>query len=408
MKYVGEFTNASAKICIRRQVYRVFSLILPENTEVMPTSPSLRFDFIPVTKDQWLDKIRKDLDGKPLEALEWQLDGLRISPFTHSEDVKELPPPTSSSADWEIGEDIVAHDLLEANRQVRQALGQGVQAPRFILDENLGDHRMATLLEGITLPFVSIHFYEKNKNANPRHLLEHFYHIARETCDEAGKLRGSVNWAFEDAVVVQDALELVEFAQHKLPGFKVIPVNSHPWFKEGEPVMELAQLAGRAIRWMDGLEEKGLPAVETNRFLQFSVSVGKNYFIEIAKLRALRLLWANVMKAYRAISFEMPPVEAHTAASTQQTDPNTNMIQATTQAMAAVIGGASRLTVLPSDAFTGQTTEFSRRIARNVQHILKMESHFDWVADPAAGSYFVEKLSGKLAAAAWEKMKELV
>ena len=382
-------------------------LFLPKTHADMANTLDFHINFPPVTKSDWLAKIEKDLKGKPLSSLEWQLGHLAINPFPHLDDLKELPLPAGDSPGWEIGEDIESHDLLEANRQVRQALEFGVQAPRFVLAENLGDHRMATLLEGIDLPLVSIHFFEKNKNADPKRLLEHFYHIAKNASADTDLLRGSVNWAYEDAVVVQDAFELVEIAQHKLPGFKVLPVNGHSYFEEGDVISELARIVNRAVEWADGLEELGLPFDQVNHHLQFSLSVGKNYFVEIAKIRALKMLWANVLKAFDVEKFEMPPIEAHVAPSSQKDDPNTNMIQATTQAMAAVIGGANRLTVLPSDAFTGTTTEFSRRIARNVQHILKMESHFDWVTDPAAGSYFVENLTEKLAAAAWEKFQKM-
>jgi methylmalonyl-CoA mutase len=111
--------------------------------------------------------------------------------------------------------------------------------------------------------------------------------------------------------------------------------------------------------------------------------------------------------SYRAENPVMPPIEAQLAPTVQTSDPNYNIIQSTTQAMAAIIGGVDRLTVLPSDAFQGATTDFSRRIARNVQHILKMESYLDWVADPAAGSYFIEKLTLHLAEAAWNSFQQL-
>ncbi len=373
----------------------------------MTNTPHLSIDFPPVSKSEWLAKIEKDLKGKPLSSLEWKLDHLDIDPFPHAEDLKSLPTPLGPASNWEIGEDIEAADLQKANHQVRQALQHGVEAPRFVLYENLGDHRMETLLEGIQLPLVSVHFFEKNKNADPKHLLEHFHHTAKDTGVDTSKLLGSVNWANNDAVVMEDALELVEVAKHKLPEFKVLPVNGHAFFKEGDTVAELANLINKAVNWVDGLEQKRIPVEESNHFLQFSISIGKNYFVEIAKIRALKLLWANVLRAYGVEVLEMPPIEAHLATSSQSEDANTNMIQATTQAMAAVIGGADRLTILPSDAFTGNTTEFSRRIARNVQHILKMESHFDWVTDPAAGSYFVENLTAKLAGAAWEKFQNM-
>lgn len=365
-------------------------------------------EFSPVSKAEWLAKIEQDLKGKPIESLQIRLDNLLIDPFPHLDDLQGLPTPLIAPADWEIGEDIPAHDMVKADRTAIEALNVGVQALRFLLDENPGAHRMESLLDGIALDAISIHFFEKNKNAQPLHVLNHFYHVAQARRLDTQSLRGSVSWEFRDAVVTDDAVELVEFAQKKLPGFKVLPVNVHRFFAGEEGVVaELAKTIAKAVRWMDSLEEKSIPAETVNRFLQFSISIGKNYFVEIAKIRALKHLWANVLKAYGVTDVSMPPIEAHLAPSTQTQDRNYNMIQSTTQAMAAVIGGVDRLTVLPSDAFLGEPTEFSRRIARNVQHILKTESHLNWVQDPAAGSYFIEDLTLKLAAAAWKEFQQL-
>ena len=365
-------------------------------------------DFSPVTKAGWLAKIQNDLKGKPLAGLQQKIAGLTTDPFPHLDDLEGIPQPLHARNNWEISEDIDAHDILKADRAALRALEGGVEALRFILDENPGDHRMESLLEGIQLEAVSIHFFEKNKNAQPLHVLTHFYHVAKAGGYHLPSLRGSISWQFRDAVVTADALDLLEFAQHKLPGFKVLPVNAHRFF-EGEDgvVSELAQTVAKAVRWLDSLAEKGISPEEINRFMQFSLSIGNNYFVEIAKLRALKHLWANVLKAYGVVNAPMPPIEAHLAPSSQTDDQHYNMIQSTTQAMAAVMGGADRLTVLPSDAFTGETSDFSCRIARNVQHILKTESHLDWVADPAAGSYFIENLTLKLAAAAWKELQQL-
>ncbi|MBK9488574.1 MAG: hypothetical protein IPO07_07135 [Haliscomenobacter sp.] len=123
--------------------------------------------------------------------------------------------------------------------------------------------------------------------------------------------------------------------------------------------------------------------------------------MEIAKLRALRLLWQNVLKAY-GVQTSALEIAAHFAPASQDEHPNTNLIRAATQAMSAVIGGANQLYVLPSNASLHESpTPFTRRIARNVQHLLRLESHLDKVIDPAAGSYYIEKLTEELAHKAW-------
>ena len=138
------------------------------------------------------------------------------------------------------------------------------------------------------------------------------------------------------------------------------------------------------------------------------MAVSTSFFVDIAKLRALRILWANLLDAYGAGDAPLPLLVAHLARETQADDQHTNMIKAGTQSMAAVIGGADRLYVRPADFFNQEpSSSFTRRIARNVQHILKMESHLDRVGDPGAGSYYIEMLTEKLADAAWREFQEL-
>ncbi|MEZ4961361.1 MAG: methylmalonyl-CoA mutase family protein [Saprospiraceae bacterium] len=375
----------------------------------MDLTNNLFNEFPPVTKEEWLTKIKKDLKGKTVEELHWKLGEVSVDPFPHIDDIKGVEAkPLFDRIGWEIGEDIESHDILKANHQALHSLECGVESLRFVLDENLGDHRMESLLEGIDLALISTHFYEKNKNAQPKHNLEHFIHVAKKKGLDTRLLRGAVNWWNEDAVVLEDAFELVELAENKLPNFKVLPVNAHDYFDGADGIVqELANTIFKGEMWLSSLAEKNVHPAKSNRYLFFSLSVGVNYFVEIAKLRALRLLWANVMKAWKAEDWQMPMIDAHLAPADQTEDMHQNMIRATTQAMSAVIGGANRLTVLPSDDFEGENTNFSRRIARNVQHILKMESHLDWVADPVAGSYYVEDLTRKLAAAAWAAFQKI-
>ena len=368
------------------------------------------FDGFPlVSKKDWLAKIEQDLKGKPLADLQWKLGQLTLDPFAHPDDLEDLPQPLPGSGnDWEIGEDIEAHDILHANRQALYALENGVQALRFLLDENLGDHRMDSLLESIDLSVVSLHFFEKNKNANPIHLLHHFYHTAKAEGKDTSRLAGSVNWAHRESVVLPDALELLEFASEKLPAFKVLTVSAGDSFENGI-VRELAALVRKGEEWIAVLSRKGFSPAVVNGFLQFSIPVGTNYFVEIAKPRALKLLWANALKAWEVENAAMPPIEAHIALSEETEGTYNSLIQATTQAMSAVLGGVSRLTVSNGQASNLQppTSSLSTRIVRNVQHILKMESHFGRVADPVAGSYFLENLTEKLAGAAWKEFQTL-
>lgn len=396
-------TDPAKKKPIQQEPFARIHPTFVSNFETMNDPAHLLAEFPPISKADWLQKIQKDLRGKPLSDLNWQLPaGISIDPFPHADDLETLPEPLQSiSNGWGIGEDIDVSDISQANGQALSALEFGVEAPRFVLQENPGPEQVASLLYGIDLSLISVHFLLKNNDVAPEKLLLNFYQHAKSQGHDPAQLRGSVNWEANDGV---DVVELLRFAQENLPGFAVLPVNGTAFFRgDGNVVEELANTVRQGNDWLFTLTEAGFSAATIHWHLQFSVAVGKNYFIEIAKLRALRLLWANVQRAWGLEQAEMPVIEAHFPLNQQAESPNDNLIQATTQAMSAVIGGADRLTVLPSDVTEAhaQATDFSRRMARNVQHILKMENYFDRVADPAAGSYFLENLTVKLAEAAW-------
>lgn len=193
-----------------------------------------------------------------------------------------------------------------------------------------------------------------------------------------------------------------------MPNFRILQANAQR-FHSGpdDSSIELAFTIAKGSEYLARLTALGIPPETVNAHMQFAVSISKSYFVEIAKLRALRLLWANVMKGYGAPGLA-PFVVAHFAEESQDENPNSNMIRASTQAMSAVIGGANRLYVLSSNrALNEPSTAFTRRIARNLQHILKMESHLHQAVDPGAGSFYIEKLTDMLAEQAWDKFRQM-
>jgi methylmalonyl-CoA mutase len=139
--------------------------------------------------------------------------------------------------------------------------------------------------------------------------------------------------------------------------------------------------------------------------MQFVFAVGSNYFMEIAKLRAARMLWAKIVDAYKPKDKNYCKTFIHVVTSTWNKtlyDPYVNMLRSTTEAMSAALGGADSITVNPFDSVYKDSDEFSERIARNIQIILKEEAHFDKVSDPAGGSYYIENLTNSIAEKAWE------
>jgi methylmalonyl-CoA mutase len=180
-------------------------------------------------------------------------------------------------------------------------------------------------------------------------------------------------------------------------------------------VQELAATLGALTERLARSTDRDVPLPTLLESLQINISVSTSYFVEIAKLRALRLLVPQVVAAFANASdatVNVGPNDFHVFAETSRRtetiyDPHVNMLRATTEAMAAVLGGCDTLTMHPYDAALGPPDAFGLRIARNVQLILEHEAHLDQVADPAAGSYYVETLTNKLAQRAWTQFQEI-
>lgn len=373
------------------------------------TNKDLFQEFPPISKADWLRQITKDLKDKPLEDLNWPLtNGLVVSPFVHADDFNTPPEPLSDEPNpWEICEDVLVADPAVANRQALDALEGGTESLCFWLDKSLEAREFAQLLEGIHLDFIGLHFAGKGVAENPGMVLGNLENLARQRGLSTAQLRGSIAY---DPVPVSKIVDwrylgdLLEFTREKFPLFKIINVTAAP----SPGGTDVATLLLNANQYLLKLSERGIPANEVADSMQFSISIGKSYFIEIARLRALKILWFNVLKAWN-VPLQAPAIIVRFQPEAYSDDLYTNMIRATTMAMSAVMGGAGRITVLPYDA--GRESQsiypqsFSRRIARNVQHLLKMESALDEVADPAAGSYYVETLTQQLAEKAWAEFR---
>ena len=381
----------------------------------MPTDfKNFLSDFKPNTKAEWLKKIEKDLKGRSIEELIWKIGPLSIDPFSHADDFAHVPTTISNpqaTNSWEIGEDMKVEnkDFKAANQLALTALMGGANAPNFIFETYPTENQLITLLENIELDYVSIHFTEKTWNQNPLPFLKNLRKLALENGKNASVLRGSIAYdPFADGRHdVKKTSELITWASINLPNFKVITVDSSAYFKDSERFFD--ELLGTLLAthiYCKKLMDNGLDINILFNSMQFNFEIGTSYFIEIAKLRAFKLLWGNLLSAYN-VAPSLPIIKANISIKTQTAAVDTNKVKATTQAMSAVLGGINVLTIAPSDAVVNASSDFSRRIARNVQHLLQMESYFDRVTDPAAGSYYIEKITADLAEMVWEKFQEL-
>ena len=402
-------------------------------------------EFPAVDTAEWRKAVQSDLRGaNPDDFLAWSsIDGISIPAYLHPEDLDDLlhvtsdtdAPPLADATErpanaWKICQSIHHPDLNTANEHARAALDGGVSDLQLngILDSEANSLQvtssddLSALLKGIDLEETGLHLGD-GLSAPVLYAALREYLAGRGVDPDA--LRGSVRYDPVAAVAtgqlggVDRAFSLAHDLLHDattLPLFQLASIDSRAYHDAGaSAVQELACALGTLTERLARGTEQGISLSTMLDNLQFSVSVSTSYFVEIAKLRALRLLATQVVEAFAnegrtEIDFapSHPRIHAETSRRTETIyDPYVNMLRATTEAMAAVLGGCDLLTVRPYDAALRVPDDFGLRIARNTQHILRHEAHLDQVADPAAGSYYVEALTDQLARRAWEQFQEI-
>jgi methylmalonyl-CoA mutase len=379
----------------------------------MESTADLFSEFAPVSKQAWLDRIAKDLKGKPLADLYWHIaDDLVVDPFGHPDEYPEPPAPLRQMAGWEICEYIDAADPATANQQALEALRFGAEGLCLHL-HSLDSAVIDRVFEDIHPDYIGLHVTTADWHALPSGgVLAKLQYLASQKGVSTKALRGSTGYDPLALPGLRDwryLADLAVFAADAFPGFRTIAVQAEPAETPAGMPDELASMLFKGNSYLQHLTSCGLSAAAAAAQLTFCTAVGKSYFPEIAKLRAFRLLWQNVLKAWKVDAAAVVTADFRPEVYTE--DLYANMIRSTTMAMSAVLGAVDRLTVLPCSAGRdmppGFNESFSRRIARNVQHLLKMESGFDQLADPASGSYYIEKLTHQLAVAAWSRFQEM-
>jgi methylmalonyl-CoA mutase len=354
-------------------------------------------DFPKVSKEDWLKKVEEDLKGKPLAGLNWEINGKAYTPFYHSEDVKnEMPALAGVKKDnsWEIGNRIVVDDYRSANRQALESLEKGANALCFEFLNPLTFDDFCELSEGIHFDWICTYFIFPKKG------VEEFLTNFNQVLESNKQDPQSINCSFQ---FTDFSFSNLKRWQTVFPKAHFLTINSILPFKDSKGVVdELAWILHEGNKILIAMNEQGLDVSTLYSSIQFSIALGNDYFQNIAKIRTLKLLWCQILNAWDNALIVHPFINVFLTDSTQTSDEHYNKIIAATQAMSAVIGGANRLFVYPSDSFnTVHATSFSQRIALNLQHILQQESYLDKVIDPSAGSYFIEYLTDSLAEQTW-------
>lgn len=387
--------------------------------------------FPPVSYETWKAKVDADLKGVPFEKkLVWRTnEGFSVQPMYRREDIADfkttgsLPGEfpyvrgTRDNNHWLTRQEILSTDPAEANRVALDVLGKGVNSLGFTVKEPTVE-TLDVLLKDINVEEVELNF-----STCPRKALE--FASALVEWIKARKLekvfRGSINYdplkrAFRHGApvdakaVAAEAVAILDVVAD-VPALRCLAVNSVVFNNAGCYIFqELGYALAWGAQWMTLLTEAGVkPAVIADR-IKFNMGVSSNYFMELAKFRAARMLWAQIAEQYKPIEKADCKMALHAVTSRfNQTlyDAHVNLLRSQTEAMSAALAGVDSLTVTPFDVPYKTPDEFSERIARNQQFLLKEESHLDKVADPAGGSYYVETLTVSIAKEAWKLFLEV-
>ncbi len=385
-------------------------------------------EFPPISTEQWEATINKDLKGADYEKkLVWRTDeGFNVRPYYRAENLKdidylntlpaEFPYTRGAKADnnhWEIVQEIEEADPQKANAIALDALKRGATTIAVNAQQLANAEAMATLLNGIDLNKTGVQF---NHVKSYLDLVKLFLQYVEEKGYDKQLVSGSINFDpltyrlkhnkfyFSQKEDMMQAVELLNMVEG-MKNFKLINVNGIVLHNAGSTIVqELGYTLALANEYLAFCTENGIKPEKVASRMQLTLSVGSNYFMEIAKLRATRLLWSTMVAQYKPACDCAYKIRINTVASTWNKtlyDPYVNMLRSTTEGMSAVIGGSDAISLQPFDVAYKESDDFSRRIARNVQVILKEEAFMDRVVDPAAGSYYVETLTNAIAEHAW-------
>ena len=382
--------------------------------------------FPPVTTAEWKAKVETDLKGAPFDKkLVWRTnEGFNLQPMYRLEDIADLATTNSlpgeypylrgtrTDNDWLVRQEILGDTPKEINTTALDAISKGVTSLGITVADPTVD-TLKAILEGVDLAKIEVNFTCCLKKALP--LVQALAEYAKEAGVE-DTLKGSVDFnpfkkplrkgvEISAADVTSMAVALVTAAK-TLPGLRVLAVDSDMLSNAGSYIyQELGYALACGADWMTLLTEAGLSADEVASRIKFNMGVSSNFFMELAKFRAARMMWAEIVKQYKPASDDACKMVCHASTSRyNQTlyDAHVNLLRSQTESMSAALAGVDSITTTPFDTPYKQPDEFSERIARNQQHLLKEESHLDKVLDPAGGSYYVETLTVSLAKEAWK------
>jgi len=363
-------------------------------------------EFDSVSAKAWKQKIQVDLKGADYnDTLIWKSnEGIDVKPFYHSDEVEHDISIPASGNSWLIGQHIFVANAEMSNRKAIDAIERGAESILFIIaDDTISVEK---LLENIDVKKIKLHFkLQFLSSAYTKQLYLKSGSKNSISTDIIGNLVEDGNWYSN---LQADHKEFEACLTHT----KQFGINTALYQNAGASIIQqLAYSLAHANEYLNHINDnKSLQSIFCDTSIKskviFNVAVGTNYFFEIAKLRALRLLWHSLASEYNcAASCEI--IATPTKRNKTIYDYNTNMLRTTTECMSAVLGGANIVSNLPYDAIYHKDNEFGERISRNQLLVLKHESYFNAVSNASDGSYYIESLTKQLAEKALILFKDI-
>ncbi|MBD5296376.1 MAG: methylmalonyl-CoA mutase small subunit [Bacteroides sp.] len=386
--------------------------------------------FPPISTEEWMAKINVDLKGADFQKkLVWRTnEGFNVQPFYRKEDLEGLPTlgtlpgefpyvrGTRDNNDWLIRQQIQGATAEEVLANARHAIDCGVESLGICLCGDLTIEHLPAILKGIDLKKIEVNICScPGKSVEVAELLVAAI-IEQEATDE---FRGSIDFnPFRRLLkrglefpkdLKETSIKLYNIVKD-VKNLRCFAVDSYMLNNAGAFItQELGYALAWGAEWMTLMTEAGLTPCEVADRIKFNMGISSNYFMELAKFRAGRMLWAEIVKAYGADD-ECCKMWVHAVTSQfNQTiyDAHVNLLRSMTETMSAALAGVNSIETLPFDLQYKNPDEFSERIARNQQHLLRDESHLNKVVDPAGGSYYIEVLTASIAKEAWKNFNEV-
>jgi methylmalonyl-CoA mutase len=420
---------------------------------------NLKSEFSSPTFEEWKAQVEKDLKGASYEKklITKTYEGINLNPIYTSKDIKESPfidsLPGSENfvrggtttgfggKPWDVNQEILVADVENFNIEIREALKNGQNCVNLLLDtatklgldadyapiDKVGDKGLSIsainsvkrAFDNIDLSKVPI-YLDAGYNSVPILSLINAYISTTDT--DIAKLNAAITadpmahlciygeLPVNQSIIFDMMKNALEWTKKSAPKIRTIGVNTLPYQNAGaNSVQELAYAMSTLVYYLNQLLERDAEAEEVINNIQFSFGISTNYFMEIAKFRAAKVLLTNIANEYGVDTKNLKINIGAKSSSFYQTtlDPYVNLLRSTTETFSAILGGVNNITTSPFDESARTPDGFSRRIARNTQTILREESHLDQVIDPAGGSYFIESLTEEMANKAWDLFKEI-